>query len=83
MSGVICSDLASRNFRGPSESLLSAEGWLQAFAYNGEFDVEFVAGKLGTKWDLIENSIKVHACCRFAGKPRLMSATECWPLSRL
>src|SRR5205085_7145092 len=22
---------------------------LQAFAYNGEFDVEFVAGKLGTK----------------------------------
>jgi 2-methylcitrate dehydratase PrpD len=67
MSGVICSDLASRNFRGPSESLLSAEGWLQAFAYNGEFDVEFVAGKLGAKWDLIENSIKVHACCRFAG----------------
>jgi 2-methylcitrate dehydratase PrpD len=67
MSGVICSDLAKRDFRGPSESLLSAEGWLQAFAYNGEFDVEFVAGKLGTKWDLIENSIKVHACCRFAG----------------
>lgn len=67
MSGVIVSDLAKRDFRGPSESLLSAEGWLQAFAYNGEFDVEFVAGKLGTKWDLIENSIKVHACCRFAG----------------
>ena len=67
MSGVICSDLAKRDFRGPSESLLSAEGWLQAFAYNGEFDVEFVAGKLGSKWDLIDNSIKVHACCRFAG----------------
>jgi 2-methylcitrate dehydratase PrpD len=67
MSGVICSDLAKRDFRGPSESLLSAEGWLQAFAYNGEFDVEFVAGKLGSKWDLVDNSIKVHACCRFAG----------------
>jgi 2-methylcitrate dehydratase PrpD len=67
MSGVICSDLAKRDFRGPSESLLSAEGWLQAFAYNGEFDVGFVANELGTKWDLTTNSIKVHACCRFAG----------------
>ena len=67
MSGVICSDLAQRNFRGPSESLLSNEGWLQAFAYNGEFDVGFVANELGTKWDLETNSIKVHACCRFAG----------------
>lgn len=67
MSGVICAELASRDYRGPSESLLSPEGWLQAFAYNEEFDVNFVVGRLGEKWDLIENSIKVHACCRFAG----------------
>ena len=67
MSGVICAELAARDFRGPSESLLSPEGWLQAFAYNDEFDVNFVVGRLGEKWDLIENSIKVHACCRFAG----------------
>jgi 2-methylcitrate dehydratase PrpD len=67
MSGVICSDLARRDFRGPSESLLSAEGWLQAFAYDGEFDVGFVANNLGSNWDLTTNSIKVHACCRFAG----------------
>lgn len=67
MSGVVCAELASRDFRGPSESLLSPEGWLQAFAYNDEFDVTFVVDRLGEKWDLIENSIKVHACCRFAG----------------
>ena len=67
MSGVICAELAARDFRGPSESLLSPEGWLQAFAYNDEFDVNFIVGRLGEKWDLIENSIKVHACCRFAG----------------
>ncbi len=67
MSGVICAELASRDFRGPSESLLSPEGWLQAFAYNDEYDVNFVVDQLGKKWDLIENSIKVHACCRFAG----------------
>jgi len=67
MSGVICAELASRDFRGPSESLLSPEGWLQAFAHNDEYDVTFVVDRLGEKWDLIENSIKVHACCRFAG----------------
>ncbi|HEY0293753.1 MAG TPA: MmgE/PrpD family protein [Bordetella sp.] len=67
MSGVICAELAARDFRGPSESLLSPEGWLQAFAYNDEFDVHFIVDRLGQKWDLIENSIKVHACCRFAG----------------
>ena len=67
MSGVVCAELAARDFRGPSESLLSPEGWLQAFAYNDEFDVNFVVGRLGQKWDLIENSIKVHACCLFAG----------------
>ena len=67
MSGVICAELASRDFRGPSESLLSPEGWLQAFAYNDEFDVNFVVGRLGEKWELLENSIKVHACCHFAG----------------
>lgn len=67
MSGVICAELARRDFRGPSESLLSPEGWLQAFAYNGEFDVDFVIGRLGERWDLLDNSIKVHACCRFAG----------------
>jgi len=67
MSGVICAELASRDYRGPSESLLSPEGWLQAFAYNDEYDVNFVVERLGQKWDLIENSIKVHACCRFAG----------------
>lgn len=67
MSGVICAELAKRDFRGPSESLLSPEGWLQAFAYNEEFDVNFIVDRLGEKWDLIENSIKVHACCRFAG----------------
>jgi len=67
MSGVICAELASRGFRGPSESLLSPEGWLQAFAYNEQFDINFVVDRLGEKWDLLENSIKVHACCRFAG----------------
>ena len=67
MSGVICAELASRDFRGPSESLLSPEGWLQAFAYNEEFDLNFIVDRLGEKWDLLENSIQVHACCRFAG----------------
>ena len=65
-AGVLAAHLSKRGFRGPSESLLSPEGWLQAYAYKGEFDVNFITGKLGEKWDLLDNSIKVHACCRFA-----------------
>jgi 2-methylcitrate dehydratase PrpD len=65
-AGVLSAHLMKRGFRGPSESLLSPEGWLQAYAYKGEFDVNFISGKLGEKWDLLDNSIKVHACCRFA-----------------
>jgi 2-methylcitrate dehydratase PrpD len=65
-AGVLAAYLSSRGFRGPSESLLSPEGWLQAYAYHGEYDVERITGRLGQHWDLLENSIKVHACCRFA-----------------
>jgi 2-methylcitrate dehydratase PrpD len=67
MAGIIAAGLAEQDFRGPSESLLSPEGWLQAFAYNNEFDVGLLINDLGDRWSLIENSIKVHACCRFAG----------------
>ncbi len=66
MSGVLAADLARREFRGPSESLDSPEGWLQAFAYEGQYDRGFVENDLGRRWALLENSIKVHACCRFA-----------------
>ncbi len=66
MAGVLSGYLARRNFRGPSESLLSPEGWLQAFSHNEEYDADRITGHLGEKWDLLENSIKVHACCRFA-----------------
>lgn len=65
-AGVLSAYLAKRNYRGPSESLLSPEGWLQAYAYKGEYDVNFITRQLGTKWELLDNSIKVHACCRFA-----------------
>lgn len=67
MAGIIAAGLAARDFRGPSESLLSPEGWLQAFAFNDTYDVGFLTKDLGTRWSLLENSIKVHACCRFAG----------------
>jgi 2-methylcitrate dehydratase PrpD len=67
MAGIIAAGLAKKDFRGPSESLLSPEGWLQAFAFNGEFDVGLLVDDLGKRWSLVENSIKIHACCRFAG----------------
>ena len=67
MAGIIAAGLAKKDFRGPSESLLSPEGWLQAFGYNGEFNLGLLIDDLGSRWSLVENSIKVHACCRFAG----------------
>jgi 2-methylcitrate dehydratase PrpD len=67
MAGVLSGYLVSKGYRGPSECLFSPEGWLQAFAYNDEYDAERLLVRLGEKWDLLDNSIKVHACCRFAG----------------
>ncbi len=66
MAGVISAYLSRENYRGPSESLICDEGWLPAFSYKHHFDPERITGGLGEKWDLLENSIKVHACCRFA-----------------
>ncbi len=67
MAGVISAYLAQKSYRGPTESFISPEGWLQAYAYNNEYDPDRITGRLGEKWDLLENSIKVHACCRFSG----------------
>lgn len=67
MAGVLSSYLVRKGYRGPSECLFGPEGWLQAFAYNDEYDADRLFGGLGEKWDLLDNSIKVHACCRFAG----------------
>jgi len=65
-AGILAAYLSKEDYRGPSESLLSPEGWLQAYAYKGEYSVDAITKTLGSKWELLDNSIKVHACCRFA-----------------
>ncbi|MGB6105309.1 MAG: MmgE/PrpD family protein [Pusillimonas sp.] len=66
MSGVIAAALAREKYYGPSESLGGPDGWLQAYAYENEYEPQRMTDRLGTHWLLLENSIKIHSCCRFA-----------------
>lgn len=67
MAGVMSAYTGLRGFLGPSEAFVGNGGWLKAYSYEEQFDPEKIVGGLGTTWRVLRNSIKPHACCRFAG----------------
>lgn len=67
MSGIICASLAQQNFVGARTIYEGKAGFVRAYSYKDIYDLGRITVNLGQKWEMKDTSIKVHACCRFAG----------------
>lgn len=42
------------------------DGFLRAYSFKNNYNGDRIIGEVGKKWEMLDTSIKVHACCRFA-----------------
>jgi len=66
-SGVIAADLAQEGFTGPATIIEGKFGFLHG--YSQESDPEAVIKNWGAPWEVMNSSIKPHACCRYKQGP--------------
>lgn len=66
MCGVLSALLAKRNYIAPSTIFEGEDGFVRAYSYKDIYDLELITKDFGDKWEVDDNSIKVHACCRFS-----------------
>lgn len=67
MFGVLCALLAQKNFIGARTVFEGPNGFIRAHSFKDIFDYGRITKQLGKKWEMMDTSIKVHACCRFSG----------------
>ncbi len=67
MFGVLCALLAEREFIGARTVFEGPNGFIRAHSFRDIFDYDRITKGLGRKWEMLDTSIKVHACCRFSG----------------
>jgi 2-methylcitrate dehydratase PrpD len=67
MGGVLAASLAEKSYIGAINVLDGPGGLIRAFSFKDQFDYGRITDTLGKKWEVVDNSIKVHACCRFSG----------------
>jgi 2-methylcitrate dehydratase PrpD len=67
MFGVLVASLAERDFIGARTIFEGPDGVIRAFSFKDTYDYSRITGELGKRWEMKDTSIKVHACCRFAG----------------
>jgi 2-methylcitrate dehydratase PrpD len=66
MSGVLAASLAEKNFIGTGTIFDGSMGIIRAFSFKDQYDYDRITENLGEKWEMMDTSIKVHACCRFS-----------------
>ena len=67
MFGVLCALLAEKGFIGARTVFEGPNGFIRAHSFKDIFDYDRITKGLGEKWEMMDTSIKVHACCRFSG----------------
>ncbi|MBN2062700.1 MAG: MmgE/PrpD family protein [Deltaproteobacteria bacterium] len=66
MGGVLAALLAEKSYRGSGTVLDGPNGLIRAFSFKDQYDYGRITDTLGKKWEMMDTSIKVHACCRFS-----------------
>ena len=66
-SGVLAAELAKDGFTGPATIIEGKFGFLHG--YSQESDPEAVLKNWSTPWEVMNSSIKPHACCRYKQGP--------------
>ncbi len=67
MFGVLSAALAEKGFIGARTVFEGPNGFIRAHSFKDTFDYGRITETLGKKWEMMDTSIKVHACCRFGG----------------
>lgn len=67
MFGVLSASLAEKGFIGARTVFEGPNGFIRAHSFKDIFDYGRITETLGKKWEMMDTSIKVHACCRFGG----------------
>jgi 2-methylcitrate dehydratase PrpD len=67
MFGVLSASLAEGGFIGARTIFEGPDGFIRAHSFKDAYDYSRITENLGKKWEMMDTSIKVHACCRFAG----------------
>ena len=62
-NGIMAARLAAKGFNAPPEIIEGRNGFLPSFSVNPDFDL--VTRDLGESFQILEVSIKNHACCRY------------------
>jgi 2-methylcitrate dehydratase PrpD len=67
MGGVLAASLAEKNYIGSGTVFDGPYGLIKALSFQDQYDFGRITETLGKKWEMMDTSIKVHACCRFSG----------------
>ena len=67
MGGVLAASLAEKSFIGAGTVFDGPSGLIKALSFKDQYDFGRITETLGKKWEMVDTSIKVHACCRFSG----------------
>ncbi|MCL2391389.1 MAG: MmgE/PrpD family protein [Oscillospiraceae bacterium] len=74
MDGVLAANMGKNNYFAPPSVFEGPEGFLVCFSFkgtpenpnpNGDYTVSKLTNNFGKVWEMADNSIKLHACCRF------------------
>ena len=77
MNGVLCATMGRDGYFAPEAVFEDKDGFLNVFSFKGgmngydpvlPFGIQNAAkltDNFGTKWEMADNSIKLHSCCRF------------------
>jgi 2-methylcitrate dehydratase PrpD len=66
MYGALSAFLGEKNFLGARSIFEEPDGVIRMFSMDDEYDYAPITNGLGEKWEMMDTSIKVHACCRFS-----------------
>jgi 2-methylcitrate dehydratase PrpD len=66
-SGMVAAMLSGRGYIGPSSILEGRDGFLHAYSTGA--DPSKVLEGIGTSFQILRTSVKVHACCRYMHPP--------------
>lgn len=74
MDGVLAAYMGKANYFAPPTVFEGKDGFLNCFSYKGnkenplplgDYNADKLTANLGKKWEMADNSIKLHSCCRF------------------
>jgi 2-methylcitrate dehydratase PrpD len=66
-SGMVAALLSRKGFKGPSSILEGRDGFLHAYSVGA--DPSKVLEGIGSRFQILQTSVKIHACCRYMHSP--------------